>query len=120
MIFAFFQFLGASAMNEFYISDLFEVKQGKQLIDKVKQNNTRKLEEIELDTTNINVLTTNAVNFDTKSIDASCLLNYDSSRSFDFNSILNSNSYIINRVGKNKSMSLLEIEDFDFNENKIA
>ncbi|MGO4819452.1 hypothetical protein [Flavobacterium sp. W22_SRS_FP1] len=119
MILCFFLFSGSSAMNDFYISDLFEVKQGKQLLDKVKLNNASKLEDINLYTSKIKVLTMNAVNFDTKSIDASYLLDYNSSSSIGSNSILNSNSYLINRVGKNRTISLLDIEDFDFNKNEI-
>lgn len=111
-------FSGPSAIYDFFISDLFDVKQGKQLLDKAIQTNSNKLDKKDLDISNINVLTTNAVNFDTKSIDTNCLLNFNLSRPIDANSILTPNSYIINRVGRNKTMSFLDIEDFNFDKNK--
>ena len=110
MIFAFFLFSGPQSMSEYTINDLFEVKQGKQILDKAKQKEIRKFE---LNTSKIKVLTMNSINFDDKSIDSSLLSDYNLSSAIGSNNILTANSYIVNRVGKNRGMSLLDL-DFDF------
>jgi len=116
---SFFFFKGPSEVNDFYVSDFFEVKQGK-LFNKLNQINYNNSDNINIHNQNVKMLTNSSVNFNTKTIDSSCLLNYSSTRSIDSNSLLDSNSYIISRVGKNKTMSLLEIEDFDFEKDKIV
>jgi hypothetical protein len=115
MIFAFFLFSGPQAMNEYTINDLFEVKQGKQILDKAKQ---KAIEKIDLNTSKIKVLTMNSINFDDKSIDPGLLSDYNLSSAIGSNNILTANSYIVNRVGKNRGMSLLD-SDFDFEKNSI-
>ena len=47
MILAFFLFSNSNPINNFTINDLFEVKQGKQVLDKVKSNSTGKNEKID-------------------------------------------------------------------------
>ena len=118
MILAFFLFSNSNPINNFTINDLFEVKQGKQVLDKVKSNSTGKNEKIDSNNSNIKVLTMNSVNFDDKSINPNFLSDYNLSSSIGSNTILTSNSYIVNRVGKNRGMSLLDL-DFDFNTNEI-
>jgi hypothetical protein len=118
MILAFFLFSNSNSMNDFTINDLFEVKQGKQVLDKVKSNSIKKNEKIISNNSKIKVLTMNSVNFDDKSINPNLLSEFNSSSSVGSNSILTSNSYIVNRVGKNRGMSLLDL-DFDFNSSEI-
>ena len=119
MIFAFFLFSNPNPMNDFSINDLFEVKQGKQILDKVKKNAAGKVDKVGLSTSKIKVLTMNSVNFDDKSINSSLLSDYNLPSAIGSNSILTSNSFIVNRVGKNRGMSLLDL-DFDFNATEIV
>lgn len=119
MIFAFFLFSNPNPMNDFSINDLFEVKQGKQILDKAKKNATSIDVETRLSTSKIKVLTMNSVNFDDKSINSSLLSDYTLPSAIGSNTILTSRSYIVNRVGKNRGMSLLDL-DFDFNTNEIV
>ena len=119
MIFAFFLFSNPNPMNDFSINDLFEVKQGKQILDKVKKNAAGKVDKVGLSTSKLKVLTMNSVNFDDKSINSSLLSDYNLPSAIGSNSILTSNSFIVNRVGKNRGMSLLDL-DFDFNTTEIV
>lgn len=119
MILAFFLFSNSNPINNFTINDLFEVKQGKQVLDKVKSNSSGKNEKIDSNNSNIKVLTMNSVNFDDKSINPNFLSDYNLSSSIGSNTILTSNSYIVNRVGKNRGMSLLDL-DLDFTSTEIV
>ena len=109
MILAFFLFSGKN--QEFKISDLFDVKQG-------RQNIAGQSTQLELNPSNVKVLTMKSINFSSASINPSLLLDYTSSSDIAPGSYLTASCYILNRVGKNRGMSLLNV-DFDFEENKI-
>ncbi len=94
-------------MSKFKLNDLFEVRQGRQNITGESML-TKKAK----------VLTLKSVNFDNMTINPSLLLDYTSPSEIDENSYLTANSYIVNRVGRNRGMSLLNLE-YNFEESKL-
>ncbi len=107
MISPFFIFSNQNPMSRFKLNDLFEVRQGRQNITGEST-----------DTKKAKVLTLKSVNFDNMTINPSLLLDYTSSSEIDENSYLTANSYIVNRVGRNRGMSLLNLE-CNFEEPKL-
>ena len=109
MILAFFLFSGKN--QEFKIKDLFDVKQGRQAI-------SGQSTPLEVNSKVVKVLTMKSVNFSSASINPNLLLDYTSSSDIATGSYLKASSYILNRIGKPRGMSLLNV-DFDFKNNDI-
>lgn len=118
MLSPFFLFSNSQFTTEYTINDFFIVKQGKLILDKDKLSSDILLDENSLKSKNVKVLTMGSVNFDDNSINEDYFSDYISKKTNDLDYILSANNYIINRVGKNKGMSFIDI-DFDFAKTKV-
>ncbi len=119
MLFSFFFFTNAQLMNEYKINDLFSVRQGKQMLNKNKQITNSQNDKGFLNSNVIKVLTMSSINFDNKTIEPDFFLDYVTNKANDEDNFLSADNYIINRVGKIKSVSLLDFVDFDFTETNV-
>lgn len=104
--------------SEYTVNDLFIVKQGKMILEKDKLSSEILLDDNDSKSINIKVLTMSSIDFDSKSIDKNNLSDYFYKNNKNQDYLLSANNYIINRVGKNKGMSLIDI-DFDFDKTKV-
>jgi hypothetical protein len=104
--------------SEYTVNDLFIVKQGKMILEKDKLSSEILFDDNDSKSINIKVLTMSSIDFDSKSIDKNNLSDYFYKNNKNQDYLLSANNYIINRVGKNKGMSLIDI-DFDFDKTKV-
>ena len=103
--------------TKYLIKDLFEVRQGKLVINSDKNANKDEVElsdKEDLETTA--VLTLQSVNWELSTIKAESLFHIPTPKTIPLP--LSNNDFIINRVGLTKGCSLLE-SDFDFKSHEV-
>jgi hypothetical protein len=102
--------------NKYLMKDLFDVRQGKLVLnnDANKRKDDKPLNETEIKT--INVLTLNSINWELSTLKPENLLTIPQPKTMPLP--LTNNDFIINRVGLTKGCSLLE-SDFDFKSHKV-
>lgn len=102
--------------TKYLIKDLFDVRQGKLVLnnDANKREDDEPLKEMEIKT--ISVLTLNSINWELSTIKPESLFTIPKPKTIPLP--LTNNDFIINRVGLTKGCSLLE-SDFDFESHQV-
>jgi hypothetical protein len=119
MIFNLFFLFSDTERTTYRISDLFEIRQGKLVLNNEANNKTTKNEknpEKKESLDSIDVLTLNSINWELSTIKVESLFNITIPKTMP--QPLSSNDYIINRVGQTKGCSLIE-SNFDFEKHKV-
>lgn len=103
--------------TKYLIKDLFEVRQGKLVINSDKNANKDEVELSEKENLKTTaVLTLQSINWELKTIKADSLFHIPTPKTIPLP--LSNNDFIINRVGLTKGCSLLE-SDFDFKSHEV-
>jgi hypothetical protein len=102
-----FFFFGPTPPPQMSLGDIFEVRQGKNSLNKQKENDSLSTDKESF------LLTLNGIDFETHYIDKTKLLSHSFSEKNDRKYVLQPFDFLINRVGNSKTMSMLMNNSFD-------
>lgn len=115
MVLTLFFLFSAAETTTYRMSDLFDIRQGKLVLNN-KSNAVENKQQKKSLKDYIDVLTLNSINWELSTIKFENLFSILIPKTIP--EPLSNNDYIINRVGQTKGCSLLE-SDFDFSKNKV-